>query len=195
MGERRVIIYAIIVAFVVVSGIIYTISIGGIEEESLVFDENMNDTISDDSVDTELETQNMICVQLCGEVENEGIYNVPEGSRVYEVVALAGGLTNEAADNVVNQAREVKDGEMLDFPSQAEVESGLYGSNGGTQLISINTATMEQLMTLPGIGESKAESIIRYREENNGFDTIEEIMEVDGIKEALFEQIEPLISI
>ncbi len=141
-----------------------------------------------------------LCVYVCGAIQNPGVYEVPEGSRLYEVVDLAGGMLEDADDMYLNLAREVRDGEQIVILT-SEQTLGADGSvrtetfDGMQGLVNINTASVEELTTLTGIGESRAEAIIEYRERNGGFDTIDAIMRVSGIKEALFAKIKDRITV
>ena len=141
-----------------------------------------------------------ICVYICGAVHEPGVYELPEGSRVHEALEMAGGMTEEAAAYALNLARIAVDGEQIYVPDAEEIQgqsilSGSAGGSGYEKKVNINTASMEELMTLTGIGEAKAESIIRYREENGGFQSIEDLMEIGGIKEGVFEKIKDDITI
>lgn len=148
-----------------------------------------------------------VCVvHVCGAVQNPGVYSLAEGSRIYEAVAAAGGLLTEADEAYLNQAACVTDGEQIYVPTKQEVleQSATLARNGlqteiGTGLqdtkVNLNTATKEQLCTLPGIGESKAESIISYRNEHGAYGQIEDIMKVEGIKDGLFQKIKDRITV
>ncbi len=131
-------------------------------------------------------------VHICGEVNQPGVYELPEGSRVFEAVEAAGGFTESAASDSLNLAQKVSDGMKLVVLSENEAEALLEESGG---LVNINTASKEQLMTLTGIGESRAEDIIRFREESGGFEKIEDIMKVPGIKNAGFQKIKDRITV
>lgn len=186
--------YAIFIAVIVVCGILYVLIRRSDEQAETIIgmtpEANIPLTTQDDhlvSVD--------IFVQLCGAVARQGVYQVPKGTRVFEVIEKAGGLTDFAAVGVVNQAREAQDGEMIFFPTIEAVETGTYVQSEIVSLIPINTASKDELMTLPGIGEAKAASIMAYRETNNGFKSIEEIMEVDGIKDSMYNKIKALITL
>lgn len=145
--------------------------------------------------------QKLCYVYICGEVVKPGVYAVPEGSRVYEVIELAEGLTDEADDTFINQAEPVTDGMMIRIYSKEEVEtisknqtSNVYVGETDTR-VDINTAGVSELMTLPGIGMAKAEAILAYRIENDGFSSIEDLMNVPGIKEATFQQMKEHIKV
>ena len=151
-----------------------------------------------------------VTVHICGEVNQPGVYEVPEGSRYYEVLALAGGVTGKGAGDYLNLATVVRDGEKIVVPSLSEAgtdpfgsgqdfirgkeESAASGQSAGGH-VNINTADAELLQTLPGIGQAKAAALIRYRETNGNFKTTEEIMKVPGIKNAAYEQIRDLITV
>ena len=142
-----------------------------------------------------------VYVYVCGAVNAPGVYELKEGARVYEAIQLAGGLTEAAAADAVNQARIVTDGEQIRVPTVEEAQSRGAGVAGevteGTEnnKININTAGKEELMTLTGIGEAKAESIMDYREKNGSFTSIEELMQIEGIKEGVFNKIKDDITI
>lgn len=140
-------------------------------------------------------------VHVCGEVMNPGVYEMEAGSRVFQALEKAGGFTQEASDEYLNMAEIIQDGMKLQVPSKQEVEAGtvpkpsIAGGAGQPAKVNINIAGKEQLMTLRGVGESRAEDIIRYREEHGSFGSIEEIMEVSGIKDAAFQKIKEDITV
>lgn len=155
--------------------------------------------------DTETAEQKKAFVYVCGAVNDPGVYEVESDSRVFEAIELAGGVTAEAVPELIDQARVVTDGERIYVPNREEAENG--GTEGlGTEVtgisdgnekgkININTAGKDELMELTGIGEAKAESILRYREEQGGFQSIEELMQIEGIKEGVFNKIKDDITI
>ena len=143
-------------------------------------------------------------VYICGQVNRPGVYEVDAQARIYQLVELAGGLTKEADTSVVNQAQLLTDGQMIYIPAVGEhaLLDESSGSKDGTGTektsqgkVNINTAGVEQLTTLTGIGEGKAQSIIAYREEQGGFQSIEEIMNVEGIKEGTYQKIKDQIMV
>ena len=147
-----------------------------------------------------------VYVYICGEVAAPGVYELPKDSRIYEAVDAAGGFTENAARESVNLASKVSDGMQITIYNREEAASLPAGSGsavgntgqGGTSgsgLVNLNTATKEELMTLKGIGEAKAEDIIRYREKSGGFKKIEDIMKISGIKEAGFQKIKDNITV
>lgn len=133
-------------------------------------------------------------VYICGSVCEPGVYEMPAGSRVCDVIREAGGLLEDAAADAVNQAEPVADGEMVRIPSRQELTEAAETAEQDPR-VNLNTATEEELMTLPGIGESKAESIVSYREEHGGFTRIEDLMEISGIKDGVFDKIKDKIRV
>lgn len=154
---------------------------------------------------TEKAEPDRIQVYICGAVANPGVYTLSQGSRVYEAVAMAGGLLETADEKALNQARELTDGEQVTVFTVEEIKNGAAAgqdpsaeqpgssSDGSDGKVNINTADASMLMTIPGIGESRAAAIIAYRETNGRFESIEEIMEIEGIKEKMFEKIKDSI--
>lgn len=137
-----------------------------------------------------------VYVHICGEVMEPGVYELPEGSRIFEAVKVAGGLTSEADDASLNMAEKVSDGMQIVILSHDEaLEKSAVELEAKSGLVNINTASREQLMTLSGIGEARAEDIIRYREESGGFKSIEDIKKVPGIKDAAYLKIKDNITV
>ena len=151
-------------------------------------------------------------VHVIGAVPRPGLYKFPEGARVQDAVDVAGGLLSSADENAINLAALLEDGQQLDIPylagsepadlntrQQSELplsESPTPASNDSeAELVNINTATLEELDTLPGIGPTTAQKIIDYREENGPFSVIEDIMNVSGIGPATFEDLKDLITV
>ncbi len=155
----------------------------------------------------------MLSVYICGAVYDAGVYELEAGSRIYHVIELAGGMTEDAMETYLNQAQELVDGQKLYVPTKEEVEEGTVESvnveatsstsnvtddsseSSSSDKVNINTASLSELMTLSGIGESKAQSIIDYRDSNGGFTNIEDLMLISGIKEATYSQIEGQICV
>ena len=143
-----------------------------------------------------------VYVYVCGSVVTPGVYELEQGSRVCDALEAAGGFSEGADENRINLAAGVRDGEMIFFPMVGEeipdaAAGYAYGMEGSAEggLININTADVTLLCTLPGIGESKAKAIIRYREEHGAFRDITEIRNVSGIGENLYRDIADLICI
>ena len=162
------------------------------------------------------ETQpEMIYVDVCGAVANPGVFQLAAGSRVFQAIEAAGGYLPEAVQNCVNRAGVLTDGQQLYILTQEEMErqgldpaemsgasdgqmNGSAGTGQNTGIaaqaqqdnrININTADETQLTTLTGIGATRAQAIIAYRQEHGPFAAIEDIMNVQGIKEGTFAKI------
>lgn len=146
----------------------------------------------------QVQEKSSIWVHICGAVRYPGIYEMEAGSRIYDVIQAAGGFTEDADTGFHNLAQMVTDEMQVLIPTLEEAkEQGSLRTEITEQSgrININTASAQQLQKLPGIGESKALDIIAYREKYGGFEDVRQIMEVSGIKNAVFEKIEPLITV
>ena len=156
-----------------------------------------------------------VVVHASGAVAQPGVYRLPAGSRVDDVMRVAGGTTSDADTNRVNLAALVSDGERVWFPRVGEEipavvagqpgvspdasrPSGSSGPGNGTQPagpVNINIATAEQLDSLPGIGPATSAAILAYREANGPFGSVDDLLEVRGIGEAKLEQLRPLVGV
>ncbi len=157
--------------------------------------------------DTIIDSEETVVVYICGAVVSEGVYTLSYGSRVVDVLDMAGGYKEDAAKGYVNLAEPLSDGDKIYIPFQDEVDDeknisqkikgkdDIYGSSDGDRLVNINKATRDELMTLPGIGGSKADDIISYREEHGKFSKIEDLMNISGIKTGVFNKIKDMITI
>ena len=191
------------------TGAIVMNSGGNLESGEQAEDENISapeNNTPEDRRDVGNSEKSGIYVYICGEVINPGVYELSGDSRIYEAVDAAGGFTENAARECVNLASKVSDGMQITIYNREEAASlqadsasvgGNAGKSGtsGSGLVNLNTATKEELMTLKGIGESKAEDIIRYREKSGGFKKIEDIMKISGIKENGFQKIKDSITV
>ncbi len=133
----------------------------------------------------------MLTVHLVGAVFSPGVYRLPAGSRVYELLEMGGGYTEEADLLHVNLARPLYDGEQVVIPRSGDSTS--KEQNSGR--ININRATAEELSSLPGIGSVRAQSIVEHREKHGYFMDVTEIMDVSGIGTSIYNSIEDLITI
>lgn len=138
-----------------------------------------------------------VWIHICGEVAVPGVYELEAGSRVYDALTAAGGFTEQADTDFYNLALEVTDGMQIVVPGVQETHSGMPEPSGSQTdgKVNLNTATSEMLQSLPGIGESRARDIIVYREQHGGFKSTEQIMEVSGIKNAVYEKIKDLVTV
>ena len=135
-----------------------------------------------------------IRVYVCGAVVSPGVVSLREDSRAEDALAAAGGFAENAWREYVNLAERVQDGEKLYFPTLEESES-IPLQESGSGLVNINTADVAALCTLPGIGESRANDIIAYREANGPFGSCEDIMNVTGIKTSVYNKISDKITV
>jgi len=161
-----------------------------IEDSAEVYEEPVADS----------EVLDSIWVYVSGAVQHPGVYELKDGSRICDGIEAAGGFLENAAGEYVNLARKLEDEEQIYIPTYDEVkEDDITGNSVDTRqnsgLININTADEELLCTLPGVGASRAKAIIAYREEQGNFGSIEEVMNVEGIKNGLFSKIEALITV
>ena len=132
-----------------------------------------------------IKEKTQIIVDIKGAVMFPGIYAVDEGSLLIDVVNLAGGFLNNADVNSINYAMVVENNQMIVIPI----------INSSSNLININNASLEELMMLPKIGKAKAENIINYRMKIGKFTSIEQLKNVDGLSDAIFEEIKSLVTL
>lgn len=222
MRKDKLITIAICLAFIVFSGIFYIKSGQSGEKISLIKnserytdDNNITDDIyiggtadntingSDDSASSR-HTENYdsgiknTAVYICGAVKHPGVYDFTDGARLCDAVKAAGGFKKSASRTSVNLARLLVDGEQIIIPTKKQAASSEKASFEAAfpdkGLVNLNTASKEELMSLSGIGESKADAIMEYRSSNR-FNSIEDIMNVTGIKDGLFNQIKNNITV
>ncbi|GMQ79392.1 MAG: hypothetical protein BMS9Abin02_1980 [Anaerolineae bacterium] len=147
------------------------------------------------------ETPGPLTVFINGQVGNPGVIELPEGSIIQDAIEAAGGYTSQANGDVVNLAMPLSNGMHIYVPSADEeaaapvVTNGSSSSDSVDNKVNINTATIEELEKLPGIGPVTAQKIIDYRQTNGLFQDIEALMNVSGIGPGKFEQIQDLVSL
>lgn len=154
------------------------------------------DYAEDAAIDAADENDSTIFVHICGEVVKPGVYELPEGSRLYELLQRAGGYTSLADTDALNQAQLLQDSQKIEVKSVLQETAG-NGENAGTEsaLININSADANELQKLSGVGASRAADILEYRQKNGPFVKIEDIMKVPGIKEGMFSKIKDQITL
>lgn len=159
-----------------------------------IVSEETNDRLSQQTAEKE---EGQIYIHIVGAVKKPGVYTFQKKPRVIEVVEKAGGFTKDAVTTEVNQAELVEDGTQLTIASQKDPKQneGQDAEQTETGKVNLNAATKEQLMTLTGIGEAKAIAIIAYREEKGKFQKPEDLMNIPGIKEGVFDKIKSQICI
>lgn len=169
-----------------------------------------NEIPAESSAETKEETDDTtgaveIYVDIDGEINKPGVYAVSEGTRLFQVIELAGGLTENASTSAINRAETVYDGQKITIVSSDLYEDGNTGKSGdnlttensGTIAgrVNINTADSVTLQTIPGIGPSKAERIIEYRNTQGRFKKTEDIKNVTGIGDKTYENIKDYITV
>lgn len=174
-------------------------------EAALPTDQNeefqLEETDVSDEEKKSTEEKEDIYVHVSGEVKNPGVVKLKNGARLYEAVEKAGGITEEGDYDSVNLASVVADQQKVkigNINDKKGDENFLDDGNVTIQsnnMININSANKSELETLPGIGAAIAQKILEYREENNGFKTIDEIKNVNRIGDKTFEMIKNLISV
>jgi len=140
-----------------------------------------------------------LMVHVLGAVQRPGVYSLPDGARVFEAVFLAGGFSSDADQPAINLAATVSDGTQIYVPVIGEpprsLPGGSVGGDSAPSTVNLNTASARELEVLPGIGPTTAQAIIRYREENGPFESVEELLKVQGIGDAKLNAIRELISL
>ena len=138
-------------------------------------------------------------VDIKGEVKDPGVYKLKEGSRVIDAINASGGLKENANTYSVNLSKKITDEMVIIVPSNSEntnvSDNTITQNTKNSGLVNINTATTKELLSITGIGESKASNIVKYREENGNFSSIEDIKNVSGIGDSLFEKIKKYITV
>lgn len=205
------------------SGTEDTVTVRGENTELTETEKNANGSIDDSDLDTAgiSEASGFIYVDIGGEVNSPGVYEVSEGTRLFQVIEKAGGLTENADIDVINRAESVYDGQKILIASYEETEAGSESTdktskeikNGGASSpsvnsynngvstdtdetqVNINTADSVTLQTIPGIGPSKAERIIEYRSTNGSFKSIDDIKNISGIGNKTFESIKKYLTV
>ena len=180
--------------------------------------EEENDDAFESRNETEEDSKNMIYVHVCGQVVNPGVYELCPGDRVTHAIHAAGGMTEDASSAFLNLAALLEDGQKIYVPTEAEAEQFLsQGTSGSDSMpgdwkqstagigqnentsedakVNLNTAGKAELMTLSGIGESRAEAIITYRQEHGRFESIEDIKNIEGIKDGIFNRIKDQLTV
>lgn len=214
--KKKWLITALTSCLLLIAGICYSCSynqqgtatlISSLDEESIALEEDdeVNEITSLDPTPIPSEEMIYIYAHICGAVHSPGVYKLETGARIVDFIQACGGLTTDGDENYINQAETVVDGQRIYVPTKAELEAlaiddyiagNLDDAESEAELaVNINNASEKELMELPGIGESKAKSIIKYRETQGKFDKVEDLMNIPGIKEGLFNQISSRIRV
>lgn len=216
MIENKKKIISIALAIMIVIGFIIYMVINNQNDNEINFEElvaNQNNEENEQESETnenntQEETKKEIVVHITGEVKKEGVVYLEEGSRVVDAIKKAGGETKEADLSQVNLAYVLQDGQKIYIPNKNEKISAYTSENMGDNIeqnntttkkegakVNINTAGVEELDQLPGIGPAIAQRIIDYRNEHGEFKKIEDIQEVKGIGDAKFSEIKDSITV
>lgn len=167
----------------------------GVKDRALVLSLEEPETVTEiPKEEDEVAKASLIYVYVCGAVANPGVVELPEGSRVADALLAVGGFAADAGEEYVNLAAKVEDGQKIYFPTKAEVqarEAEAYLEENG--IVNINTADKTLLMSLPGIGEARAEDIIAYRKDHGAFQRKEDLKKVSGIKDNMYQKLEDKI--
>jgi competence protein ComEA len=144
-------------------------------------------------------TASPIFIDISGEIKIPGLYSLPVNSRLEDAIDLAGGLSTDADLSRINRAEILHDGDKIVIPQKNSagnsINPTLTSSSDASSPININSADLSTLQQLPGIGPAKAQDIIDYRNEHGNFQNIEQLMEVPGIGDSIFQEIKDLITI
>lgn len=204
---KVIIIVCSIIVVVTIGAYIYKNTNEEDDENFLLTEEN---TIETDSEEPKEENSNTIMIHVTGEVTNQGVVILPEGARIVDAIEAAGGETSSADLNKLNLAYVLSDGEKIYVPNRNEENQNIeyITSSGGENvirggdnmdsnngIINLNTATVQELKTLPGIGEALAARIIEYREQNGKFNSVEDIKNVSGIGDSKYDSIKDMICV
>ena len=195
---------AVIAVGIIVIGTIglYMYNTSANSEEYAYYEEDINIVDGEDTEENVVPAK--IMVHVTGQVKDQGVVLLDEGSRIVDAIEAAGGETDDADLAKLNLAYVLNDGEKIYVPSKSEqnqeieyvtTASGGDSMSSNSSIININTAGQTELMELPGIGESIANKIIAYREENGKFKTIEDIKNVPGIGDSKFANIKDMIKV
>ncbi len=188
------------------------------DSENSIDDQKLMEEAGADAGAHETAAERTIFVYICGAVKCPDVYDVSPDSRVIDVIRMAGGFTDEADSDYHNLAGVLSDGQKIYVPTEQEVSDGAVPApelntvsmqgvqSAGTASaegaaaeksgkVNINTATLEELKTLSGIGDKRAQDIIDYRNSNGSFRSIEDIKKVNGIKDGIFNRIKDQITV
>ena len=187
----------------VIGGILLIlVGVGGLfskKEESVEETTVVETTVLAEKIEASTTQETVIFVDIKGAVKNPGVYQMKVGDRVKDAIDAAGGLTEEADSQKVNLAKRLEDQMAIVVPKVGEEAEEIPAGETRKEAtkegkVNINTATVEELKTLKGVGEKKAEAIIEYRKKNGSFQTKEDLMKVRGIGKKLFESFQERIA-
>ena len=192
LAVKGAVIAVVLLLLVAVSGLLPK------KEEAVEETEAVVTTVLAEKTEVSTTQETVIFVDIKGEVKNPGVYQMKVGDRVKDALEAAGGLTEEADSQKVNLAKRLEDQMVIVVPKVGEEAEEIPAGETRKEAtkegkVNINTATVEELKTLKGVGEKKAEAIIEYRKKNGSFQTKEDLMKVRGIGKKLFESFQERI--
>ena len=209
--SQKNMILIVIVLIIIIVGIYLYINKTNEEDDAYIFDDSKNEIVNnaiqneiEDNTIEEKDEQEKIIVHVTGSVERQGIVSLNKGQRVIDAIEASGGATKEANTSLINLAYVLEDGMKIYVPSKDDnkdtefIVSGYSEEVKSTEKkkqekVNINTATLNELENLPGIGESIANKILTYRNKNGKFKNIEDLKNVSGIGESKFNNIKNYI--
>ena len=206
--KKDKIIYGLIIAvFILIANFAYSNNIAGIFDKSdkisLVDEDNLTDEDNDIDSKEEATHDSIKKVYISGEINKPGVYQIKDGDRLEDLINEAGGLTDKASEKTLNLAQRLDDQMKIYIPNIDEENSlenidpnqaANISASSKSDLINVNTASKEELMSLPNIGDKRADAIIEYRSANK-FEKIEDIKNVTGIGDKFYEALKDLITI
>ena len=175
-----------------------------LNENFTLLDKNEDDLLLEDETDDDAKENEAMKVHITGQINREGVYEIKDGDRLEDLINKAGGLSPDADSKSLNLAMKLEDQMKIYIPSKDEIldqedastDQIISNADPSSQegKININEASKEELMTLPNIGEKRAQAIIDYRESKE-FETIEEIKNVTGIGDKFYQAMQDLITV
>lgn len=192
----KIILLALLSSILLVSGYIYW-NKTTVEEENVSYSTVVTNTESEEKIEKN-ESNDVVIVDIKGEINNPGVYELTKEKRIKDAIDAAGGLKENADTSKINLSQKLKDQMMIVIPKigeQLKQNSAEQYNENNKKIVNINTASKEELMTINGIGETKAKAIISYRENKGEFTKIEDITKVNGIGKSTFEKIKENIEV
>lgn len=179
LKKKEVWVVIILLAVIMINRITAQVNLKYSEKGVQATIEDLEVKVKEDEEKPAEEVLKAIKVDISGAVNKPGVYTLEEGDRIENVVQLAGGFTAEANTNLINQAEYVEDGQKIIVLKKGESMEAVNQGYSGP--INLNTATVDQLTNLNGIGEKTAQKIVSYRQQNGDFSTVEDLLKVSGI--------------
>lgn len=183
---------AIAVFLISLAFVIFIATVGSFQsDEPFLAVDASSSEVSAVPSDQSFTESDMVTVHVAGSVQSPGLIDILAGARVADAVEAAGGPLETASLDAINLARVVIDGEQIFIPDMTEVSSGSQSSG----LININTSSAEELTKLPRVGPALSERMVAWREQNGGFKTLEDLMQVSGIGPKVFEDLKEQVTL